>query len=80
MHYTIRYALNCRDCDRIIDLAKNGMMYVVTLWNKVKHQTEKRTELAQLRDAENVFYDWCNKWGATVIKETEQTWDATDFD
>ena len=80
MSYTIKYALNVRDCDRIIDLVKNGNEYIVTRWNKKEHRTERYYTTERLSMAEAVFVLWCDNWGATDIIETEQTWNATDFD
>ena len=53
---------------------------IITRWNKKEHRTERYYTTERLSMAEAVFVLWCDNWGATDIIETEQTWNATDFD
>ena len=80
MSYTIYYAMSCRNCDLIIDLAKSGDHYTVVIWNKHWHRSERRYETKDYEKAKGLFDKWCEDYGMTKIEKVEQTWDARDFD
>lgn len=81
MFYTIMYATSHKEGNNIqVNFDKNGNMFIVSAWDKNDFRTIERTEYSRYDEAEIAFHAMGNKYNMFTVEETEQTWDATDFD
>lgn len=80
MFYTVFTASSSTNPTHIIDLSKNGNMFVVLFWDRFEHRTIQRHTCYSFEEAKAVFDSWCKAQHMTQIEEIKPTWDATDFD